>query len=115
VLGIPDLEEVRDWAGVSEASCPDADLQRIIDAELDIQARTLRIPCDPDPITGEEATYPEALSSAFLRRVTRQLAARAVPLGYVGDPASEFGAATLRTFDPEVARLENSYRIAVVS
>lgn len=114
MLGIPDTPEVRAWVGALPAAVTDADLEDIIDAELDLQAAVLRIPEDPDPY-GEEATYPPALARALLRRVQRQVAARQLPLGMVGDTAGEYGMAYLRTWDPEIRRLEDPYRIPVIA
>lgn len=115
MLGIPTPTDVRAWVGVAVTSIPDSDLEQILAAELDIQARTLRIPDDPDDPDDGEAEYPPALVRALLRRCQRQVAARQLPLGLVGDPGGEYGAAYLRTWDPEIRRLEDAYRKAVVA
>lgn len=108
--GFPTLPEVRAWVGVPATSVSDADLQAIIDAESDIQARLCRVPPDV-----EGAVYPPALARAILRRCQRQVAARNVPLGVLGSETGEFGVVNLPSWDAEVSRLEASYRIPVVS
>jgi len=115
MLGIPTAEECRAWANVSTAAIPDADLAAIREAELDIQARTCEAPEDPDPATGDEATYPAALARALLRRVQRQCAMRNLVLGYVTDLAAEYGPQQISAWDAEVGRLESSYRQHVVA
>ena len=114
MIGVPDLEQVRAWVQVPATQISDDDLQQILDAELAIQARTCRLPPDPDA-EGTEATYPAALARACLRRCQRQVAARAVPLGMVGADASEYGPVNLPSWDAEVGRLEASYRQVVVA
>lgn len=113
--GIPTLEDVRAWLNVSAGAVSDEDLDQIRLAELGIQARLLDLPPDPDPDSGEEATYPEALARSLLRRCQRQVAARAVPLGALGLEGSEFGPINLPAWDAEISRLEASYLIPVVS
>src|SRR5262245_39101300 len=115
MLGIPTAAECRAWANVSTAAIPDADLEAIRQAELDIQALTCEVPTDPDPNTGLEATYPAALARALLRRTQRQCAARNIPLGYFTDVAAEYGPQQLSSWDAEVSRLESSYRQHVVA
>jgi hypothetical protein len=110
VNGIPTLEEVRAWIAVPATSLPDDDLQQILNAEIEIQARTCRIPED-----SAEAVYPPALARALLRRCQRQVAARNVPLGVLGAEGAEFGPLNLPRWDAEVGRLEASYRIVVVA
>jgi hypothetical protein len=114
VIGIPTLEQVRAWCQVPATAVSDEDLQQILDAELGIQARTCRLPTDPEP-PAEEATYPEALARACLRRCQRQVAARAVPLGMVGADGAEYGPVNLPRWDAEIGRLEASYRQVVVA
>lgn len=114
MIGIPTTEQVRAWVGVPAGSVPDAELAGMLAAELDLQAKTLRIPADPAE-DGTEATYPDPLARALLRRVQRQIAAKAAPLGLIGDGGGEFGAAYLRSWDPEIRRLEDPYRRVVVA
>jgi hypothetical protein len=115
VIGVPELDDVRAWVAVPATAFPDADLQQILDAELAIQARTCRLPDDPDPITDVEATYPYALARAVLRRCQRQVAVRALPLGAFGVEGSEYGPVTLTAWDAEISRLEATYRIPVIA
>lgn len=113
--GIPTLPQVREWLKVSESAVSDADLDQIRVAELGIQSRILDLPPDPDPATGLEATYPEALARSLLRRCQREVAARAVPLGALGLEGAEFGPINLPAWDAEIGRLEASYLVPVVS
>lgn len=115
MLGVPDVAEVRDWCGVTTSTITDEDLSKIREAELAVQSRLLDIPDDPDPATGAEATYPAPLVTALLRRCQRAVAAKQVPLGMVGDSAGEYGATYLRSWDPEIERLENPYRLPVIA
>jgi hypothetical protein len=109
VTGVPTLADVRAWVNVPATAISDADLQQILDAELAIQARTCRLP------EGEEAIYPPPLARAALRRCQRQVAAKNVPLGVLGAESAEYGPLALPGWDAEVARLEASYRVPVVS
>jgi hypothetical protein len=195
MLGIPAVDDVRDWLKVSTGAVSDADLGEILLGELAIQFRLLRVPAEPDPgpvsasiddmtatvavdggtpaahfriswgdgsavadltlddvgagtsswtyaspgpyvavvvddaglllnfpltVPGTadvepEATYPEALARALLRRCQRNVAARAVPLGAFGVEGSEFGPVNLPAWDAEISRLESSYLIAVIA
>jgi hypothetical protein len=115
VLNVPTVTEVRAWVQVPASAISDADLGQILDAELSIQLRTCRVPEDPDPITGEEAYFPDPLARSTLRRCQRQIAAKALPLGILGVDASEYGPLVLRSWDAEISRLEASYRQVVVS
>lgn len=110
MIGIPTLEQTRTWCGVSVTAVSDEDLLEILDGELDIQARTLRIPDDSDT-----AEYPKALRRSLLRRCQRQLVAKGLPLGMIGDTGGEFGTAYLRSWDPEIRRLEDPYRKVVIA
>ena len=56
--------------------------------------------------------YNDALAEALLRRVKRNLAMRALPLGVQTD---ELGATRIGSTDPEVRRLEGPYRRLVVA
>lgn len=111
--GVPTRDQVRQWIGVPVSAVTDADLDQILAAELAIQARTCRLPDDSDP--DNPATYPEALARAVMRRCQREVAARAVPLGAIGNEANEYGAMTLPRWDAEISRLEASYRITVIA
>jgi hypothetical protein len=115
VLNIPTLAEVRAWIQVPASAISDDDLQQILDAEIAIQARVCRLPDDPDPETGEEAAYPDALARSALRRCQRQVAAKALPLGVLGNEGTEYGPLQLRAWDAEISRVEASYRQVVVA
>ena len=109
---VPDLAQVRAWVGVPPAAVSDEDLQQILDAEQQIQARTLRLPEDTPEDPG---TYPAALARALLRRCQREVAVKNLPLGALGVDGSEFGPVNLPAWDAEISRLEASYRIPVVA
>jgi hypothetical protein len=113
VIGVPTLAQVREWIKVPATSIGDADLQAILDAELAIVARTCRL---PEEVEGEpEATYPPPLARSVLRRCQRQVAARNVPLGVLGQDGAEYGPLTVPSWDAEIRRLEASYRIPVIA
>jgi len=115
VIGVPDLAQVRAWVKVPATAISDEDLQQILDAEIAIVARTCRLPVDP-PVEGEpEATYPPPLARSVLRRCQREIAARNVPLGVMGQVGEEFGPLTVPSWDAEIRRLEASYRIPVIA
>jgi hypothetical protein len=111
VQGVPDLAQVRAWVGVPPTAVSDEDLQQILDAEQEIQARTCRLPEDTVEAPG---TYPAALARALLRRCQREVAVKNLPLGAIGVD-SEYGPVTLSAWDAEIARLEATYRIPVVA
>lgn len=106
-MAVPTVDEARAWVGVTDAQVSDTDLAQILDAEHDVQSR----------LCGEhdDATYPDALSRALLRRVQCHLAKKNLPLGMVGGDAMEWSPVSLQTWDAEVSRLESSYLIPVVS
>lgn len=104
--GLPDVTEVRLWCRAAPTSITDAQLAQVIDAEAINQSLVCRVPVAPDE-------YPSDLAQALLRRVARALSARGVPLGLVGDPASEAGQLRLGQFDAEVERHEGPRRLVV--
>jgi hypothetical protein len=114
MLGVPSSAQCRAWARVSPEAIPDADLDEIRQAELDIQALTCVVPADPDS-DGNEATYPAALARALLRRVQRACALRNNAIGYATDAAAEYPPVQISGWDAEVAREESSYRQHVVA
>lgn len=106
--GIPTVGEVREWIGVSTNQVTDADLSQILAAEQTIQTRLLDVPADP-------AAYPDPLARALYRRVQCHLARKGLPLGMVGGDSTEWSPVALASWDAEVARIESSYLIPVVS
>jgi hypothetical protein len=106
MAGVPSIDAVRAWTQIPRTAIDDVSLQQVIDGELDNQARYCRVPDLPDD-------YPEMLAQALYRRVAREVAGRGIPLGLLGDPASESGGLRLATFDAEVERLEGPLRIVV--
>jgi len=97
------LQQVRDWIGVPVTALPDDQLQVVLDGELELQAIRCRI--DPD---NEQPSLVEAI----YRRCARAVAAKAVPLGTIGD-AGEYGPIALKRFDGEIERLEQPTEIFV--
>lgn len=99
----PDLETVTAYLGDSSSWTPD-EIQGALDAETVAQARVCRIPED----------YPADLAEALCRRVSRNLALRALPLG-VQTSISEAAVATTRIgWDADIKRLEGPFRKLVV-
>jgi hypothetical protein len=98
----PTLAQVRKWTGVSSTSIDDAELQSVMDAELENQSKACR---RVDRATGAVRPYTADLYQAVLRRCARHLATRGIPLGQT--PGSdEFGPTRLSSFDAEIERLE---------
>ena len=106
--GIPSVEEVRAWVGLTEAQVSDDDLAQILAAEQAIQARILDVPEDP-------TAYPDPLARALYRRVQCHLARKNLPLGMLGGDATEWSPVSLSMWDAEVSRIESSYLVPVVS
>ncbi|GAA0978222.1 hypothetical protein ENKNEFLB_02829 [Nocardioides aquaticus] len=75
-------------------------IQDVYEAEVADQSRRCRV----EP-------YNAALASALVRRVSRSLAMRNLPLGVLQD---ETGATRVGSVDPEVRRLEAPYRRVVI-
>lgn len=97
----PTLEQVRAWLQVPD-TLSDEQLQTVLDAETGAQAQL----CTVDPWTAQ-------LTQALYRRVGREVAAMALPLGVIG-PDGEYGAANLPRYDVEIERLERPFRKVVL-
>lgn len=108
MAGVPDLGDLRSWLQVAATSISDDQMQDVRDAEQLAQAAICTVPDD-------EQDLPADLGRALARRVGRHLAARQVPLGYVGDFSGEYGMAVLSRWDAEVERLELPHRIPVLA
>jgi hypothetical protein len=104
-MAVPTTDDVRAWVNVPKTSVTDAQLEQVIAAERQNQRDACTVPA-------LDADYPEVLAQSLYRRVARHLAGRQVPLGVVGD-GSEYGPASLATFDAEVERLEGPRRMVV--
>jgi hypothetical protein len=98
----PLLADVRDWIAIPESVMPDEQLQTVLDAEQGAQAQLCRV----DP-------WAPQLTQAIYRRVGREVAAMALPLG-VTDPSGEFGGSNLPRYDVEIERLERPFRLVVL-
>lgn len=103
----PDLDDVKTYLGTigTAAGKSDDQIQQALTAEIADQNARCRIPTDPD-------AFPAALAEALRRRVARNLAMRAIPLGVQTD--AELGGLRLGSKDPEVLRLEAPHRKRVV-
>ena len=89
--------EVREYAGATIQQHTDPVVADAIKAETLAQSRVCKIPTE----------VPDDLREALLRRVVRNLAMRALPLGVQAD---EMGGIRLGSNDPEVRRLEGPFR-----
>lgn len=98
---LPEWDDVEDYLG--ETSWSSDEVQDALDAEKAAQRAVCRIP----------ASYPADLREALFRRVARNLAMRANPLGIAAGDA-DGGAVRLPGRDPEVRRLEAPWRRLVV-
>lgn len=98
----PSLQQVRAWIGVPPTTLDDAQLQTVLDAETGAQAQL----CNVDPWVAQ-------LTQALYRRVGREVAAMALPLGVLSaDP--ELGGGILPRYDAEIERLERPFRKVVL-
>lgn len=103
---VPDLPEIRGWIDAAEGQLSDEQLQRIIDAETEDQAKVCRI---------RAGEYPAALAAALLRRVARAAALKGIPLGVsAGSGEGSLGTSSVAALDGEIARYEGPYRRRVV-
>lgn len=102
---LPDVQDVRDWATVTAQSLTDDQIQQILDSETALQAAACLVP----------ETYPAALAQALLRRCSRQIGARQLPLGLTADTSGEYSPVRLPNWDAEIERLESPYRVIVVA
>jgi hypothetical protein len=93
------VTQVKDYAGSNSGieQWSDAELASTLAAEQSAQARICRI----DP-------YSLDLQEALKRRVVRNLAVRALPIGIAG--GANFEPTRLSVRDPEIRRLEGPYR-----
>lgn len=104
-MGYPTLDDAKVYLGAAASTYPDAQITAALTAEIAAQAAVCRIPAAAgDP---PEVTLPDDLAEALLRRVTRNLAMRRVPLGV---QTSENNVTAIGVNDPEVRRLERPHR-----
>ncbi len=97
-MAIPDLANVKAYLSQNGlTSYSDATAAEALAAETAAQAAVCRI---GDPMVDD-------LAEALRRRVARNLAMRALPLGVMADEA---GGTRLASNDPEVRRLEKPHR-----
>lgn len=110
-MAIPDLAAVQEYLG--DTSWTDADVSGALAAELAAQAAVVRPAYFLDADAEGYRAYPADLGEALMRRVARNLAARAVPLS-VAQGDAETAPAYVPRLDPEIRRLEAPYRRLVV-
>ncbi|MFT4189847.1 MAG: hypothetical protein QM621_14880 [Aeromicrobium sp.] len=92
----PDLAAVKEYLGPLAANQSDTAVGGALAAETAAQASACRV-----------VPYAPPLAEALLRRVSRNLAMRGLPLGVMSD---EMGSTRVGGNDPEVRRLEGPYR-----
>jgi len=97
------IAQVKEYAGANSGieQWPDDELETTLAAEQVAQARACRI----DP-------YSLDLAEALKRRVLRNLALRPLPIGIVG--GANFEPLRIGKRDPEIRRLEGTYRKVVI-
>jgi hypothetical protein len=94
--GMPQLADANKYLGAHSAS--DDDVQGALSAETAAQRQACVVP----------AYYPDDLRDALLRRVSRNLAMRRIPLAVLQGDA-EAGSTILPSWDPEISRLERPH------
>lgn len=98
----PTVTDATTYLGAS-SPYTEAEVTQALGTELAAQAARCRVPDDT-------ADWPADLAEAALRRVQRNLAMRAMPLGYQ-TTTTEYGPIAQRVgSDPEIVRLEAPYR-----
>lgn len=100
--GMPTADDVEDYLGAT--SYDSTEIEDALDAERAAQAARCRI----------GAVYPPDLREALLRRVARNLAMRALPLGVQFGDGEGGDSTRLSQNDPEIRRLEGPHRKLVL-
>ncbi len=104
---VPTVVEARAYMSEQAQRFADETIQLAIDAERVAQAQAIRLPIDP--VLPPSPTYlPADLKEALLRRVSRNLALRALPIGQQTGLDGGPGLRVSRV-DPEIIRLEAPY------
>lgn len=96
----PARDDPADLGYLGGNSWTDAEIQEALDAEAAAQRDICRIPAD----------YPASLRESLLRRVSRNLAMRHLPLAVLQGDGETGDATRLTRWDPEIRRLEQPYR-----
>lgn len=103
---VPGLAEVKAYLSTGGGTSAEDDvIQGALTAEMRAQSRVCNIP----------STYPEDLGEALMRRVARNLAARAVPVAQITSFDGGQQSSRVPTRDPEIIRLEGPFRKAVLA
>jgi hypothetical protein len=98
VATVPTLADVKTYLGNGATRWSDAELTDTLNGEIDAQAAVCRT-----------ANYTASLRQALLRRVSRALAMKGLPLAMTqGD--GDAGPTSVPGRDPEIRRLEAPYR-----
>ncbi len=96
-MAAPNLTAVKTYLGERAKSWSDAELTEVLATETAAQAAVVR---------GSALNNPD-VQGALLRRIDRNLAMRALPLGV---QQSDAGGVLIGSNDPEVRRLEKPHR-----
>lgn len=107
--GMPTLGEVRDYLDLPETVLPTNELARLWQAARTHQLAVVR----PEVAEIPEGEWPAALVQALLRRVQRSVAAKSLPLGYLGDTSE--APARLLNYDAVIGELEGPWARVVVA
>lgn len=109
----PSLEDIQAYLVSVSAVYDETDVEDAYNAELVDQANRCKFPADPaepaDPLP-----YPTPLARALKRRVHRNLAMGALPLGYQQTITDVAAVNTRVGSDSEINRLEGPYRKRLV-
>lgn len=108
--GLPDLAAVRDILQVPVDALSDQDLAREWAAARTAQ----RAACLPTLAGVADGDWPAALVLGLLRRCAKTIAARNLPLGYLGD-SSEAGPVRLSGYDAVLDMHEGPWRKVVAA
>jgi hypothetical protein len=101
-MAAPTVTDVQDYLG-AETEYTSDEIGAALASEKAAQARKCRVPAD-------DAVWPEDLVEALCRRVQRNLAVRALPLGLQTSITDAAVQTTRIGRDPEVGRLEAPWR-----
>jgi hypothetical protein len=111
----PDLPAVKAYlSSIGTISWTDPQITQALESEITAQANKVRFPVDPEP-PAEALPYPADLADALCRRVARNLALRALPLGVQAN-ITDGAVATTRIggLDAEIREKEAPYRKKVM-
>jgi hypothetical protein len=99
-MAAPDLAAVKTYLGANN-TWTDTEISAALATETAAQARVCRVPAS-------DAAWPADLATALCRRVHRNLAIKALPLGYTA--GIDGGISWIGSNDAEIRRLEAPFR-----